>query len=354
MTGQLEFAVNRSVSSPRGVGVGRPDGAQAEHELSEKEGPKCDCDGDISAVQRVSNTAKNPNRAFWVCSKGRDAVDKCGYFKWDDEIAVSGKRNDGFPMRFEDGGAAKRPRTGPRPGSGGSGSKVVSLALEEINAMSALVEPGTMSPDLEAALRELPGVTVVATPRARAFTAGNSSKYIIPFSVLDDSKRLCRTHGVSLESGVPPTVISRLQAFQQVEAHRKVTRKVITQGLDEILPAEMCEKLMEFQWEGIHFALSRGGRCLIGDGTCTTSNMLNELESSFSALWGELTMPTHVCVSIPACSFSRFADILFCFFLFLGRVIQTWVSVRLCKPLQLPAFIATIGLCSLSARARSD
>lgn len=70
---------------------------------------------------------------------------------------------------------------------------------------------------------------------------------------------------ISLDFDVPRTTLERLASYHEQERVREQGGDVVTRALDEILPPTLCSSLMEFQWDGVHFALKRGGRCLIGD-----------------------------------------------------------------------------------------
>ncbi|GLI63788.1 hypothetical protein VaNZ11_006870 [Volvox africanus] len=67
--------------------------------------PSCQCGQ--PCTRRVSNTGKNPGRAFFKCVKPQN--EQCGYFKWEDELGSGGE-----------GGATQTSRSGY--GGGGTGA----------------------------------------------------------------------------------------------------------------------------------------------------------------------------------------------------------------------------------------
>ncbi len=72
-------------------------------------------------------------------------------------------------------------------------------------------------------------------------------------------------HKMKMEYSFPFYIVERLQMLRAAHEARENRGDKVTQPLNEILPVGICEALMEFQWDGVHFALRHGGRCLIGD-----------------------------------------------------------------------------------------
>jgi SWI/SNF-related matrix-associated actin-dependent regulator of chromatin subfamily A-like protein 1 len=141
----------------------------------------------------------------------------------------------------------------------------MSFALEEIDTLSATVNPSELRPAFEVALRAMRGVVVRDVARTEALLDPHRRRFCVPIAKYAAVEKLAAEHATALEVRVPESVLDTLRNYVQKEAHRAATREEIRTGLDDILPAMMCEKLMEFQWEGIHFALQRDGRALIGD-----------------------------------------------------------------------------------------
>jgi DNA topoisomerase-3 len=50
--------------------------------------PNCDCGG--PAATRTSNSARNPGRQFFSCSKPMGDEGRCNFFKWVDALAAAG------------------------------------------------------------------------------------------------------------------------------------------------------------------------------------------------------------------------------------------------------------------------
>jgi SWI/SNF-related matrix-associated actin-dependent regulator of chromatin subfamily A-like protein 1 len=209
--------------------------------------PACLCSEPETAVRKtVAKESANKGRLFWVCAKPRTA--QCKYFEWDDEIQSRHKRLLSGP------GSTTESPTKMRRLSPGS----VTVNLEQIRALSAVITD-RLSPELVAALKSLPNSEV------QKLEGFNQSKIVFPLSELDAVEKLAIKHHVRFSCAVPQNIIRGLRAYERRERTRAAAGDTVTTGLDEILPALMCDKIMEFQWEGIHFALRRGGRCLIGD-----------------------------------------------------------------------------------------
>lgn len=90
---------------------------------------------------------------------------------------------------------------------------------------------------------------------------------IIPVTKILEMENFIRAHapGVEFDYDVPRAVLEQVGKFQSNEEAREASGDVVTRPLDEVLPSKLGSSLMEFQWHGVHFALKRGGRCLIGD-----------------------------------------------------------------------------------------
>jgi SWI/SNF-related matrix-associated actin-dependent regulator of chromatin subfamily A-like protein 1 len=210
--------------------------------------PSCRCSEPEVAVQRtVTRDNANKGRLFWVCAKPRNA--QCNFFEWDDEV-----RKD-----------IKRILAGPSP-TRASPSKVrrlspglLTVVLEEIGTLSTTVTETSISPDFFASLTSISGAT------AQNLDGFNQSKVTFPLAELDNVVDLASRHHLRYACSLPQSVINRLRAHARREKALVAAQDVVTRGPEEILPPSMCEKIMEFQWGGIRFALRRGGRCLIGD-----------------------------------------------------------------------------------------
>lgn len=90
---------------------------------------------------------------------------------------------------------------------------------------------------------------------------------VIPVTKILQMENFIRAHapGVEFDYDVPRAILDQLGKFHSNEEAREVSGDVVTRPLDEVLPSKLGSSLMEFQWHGVHFAMKRGGRCLIGD-----------------------------------------------------------------------------------------
>lgn len=90
---------------------------------------------------------------------------------------------------------------------------------------------------------------------------------VIPITKILQMENFIRAHapGVEFDYDVPRAVLDQLDKFHNNEEAREASGDVVTRPLDEVLPSKLGSSLMEFQWHGVHFAMKRGGRCLIGD-----------------------------------------------------------------------------------------
>ncbi|CDF38923.1 unnamed protein product [Chondrus crispus] len=233
---------------------------------------KCRCGND--AVKRtVRKEGPNKGKNFWVCRKPHG--EQCGWFEWavapasphrdtrkrphsryrEDSFGQQGGSNEtstdiSRAERIHEP-AEKRARHAPQHS--------VSITLEDIDHVSFTITTNGPA-ELKEALQNYEhakvkktnflGVEKVTIPIENTF----SCEAYVEASV--------RTQ---FEYGTPREIICRIIEYRAAENKREEQGGIFTQSLEGVLPEIMCEKLMEFQWEGIHFALKRGGRCLFGD-----------------------------------------------------------------------------------------
>ncbi|GIL87597.1 hypothetical protein Vretimale_14713 [Volvox reticuliferus] len=79
--------------------------------------PACQCGQ--PCTRRVSNTGKNPGRAFFKCARPQN--EQCGYFKWEDELGpgAEGRATQTIRSGYGDGGIGARNGSGSANGNGG-------------------------------------------------------------------------------------------------------------------------------------------------------------------------------------------------------------------------------------------
>lgn len=92
------------------------------------------------------------------------------------------------------------------------------------------------------------------------------NEVMVPYATIHSAGEVLRDkHKMKMEYSFPFHIVERLQMLRSAHKTREKRGDKVTQPLNEILPVAICEALMEFQWEGVHFALRHGARCLIGD-----------------------------------------------------------------------------------------
>lgn len=241
--------------------------AVVEEEVPEK----CQC-GSEPVKRTVRKEGPNKGKQFWVCR--RSPGDQCRFFEWaaaspvrreEQERSLLGLRNPphGHQQRssehgFQNISAEQQSQPAPkRPRHGSTNS--VSITLEDTEHMSFTI--GTSSP---AKLKEV--VKDYEFAKVKKTNLLGIEKVLIPIGkIFFFESYLEANAGTRLDYKIPREMVSRIIEYNTAEKRREERGDVVTHSLEGVLPEVMSEKLMEFQWEGIHFALKRGGRCLIGD-----------------------------------------------------------------------------------------
>lgn len=232
--------------------------------------PTCRC-GHPAKKKSKSTVGPELGKEFFVCSK--PLGEQCGFFEWAGEKSRVPNRLDATGMRGGVGGVAPVNAAMAHPGMDLNGSKssgglikrppasggVVRLELEEADTVSFHLSMSSPK-ELKEAVRKFEGLKISKTGML------GIEKAVLPIEKLDIFEsyigaKACAT----IDCRIPRETLRRVQQFKEAEKRREDSGDVVKQSLDEVLPPIVCEKLMEFQWEGVHFALKRGGRCLIGD-----------------------------------------------------------------------------------------
>lgn len=258
-----------AVSGAPGVAGSRSGSAGGTSTMNEDEdGPKCKC-GNGAVKRTVRKEGPNKGKQFWVCRKAQG--DQCRFFEWADpspsvarvqaaapgfvqDVAVFGQQKraaDGFQHEQPNGAVNKKPRHSLR--------NQISIDLEEIGELSFKLHMN--SPDeLKDTVKQFDKAKITKTNFLGV------EKVVIPIdSIFAFETYIEANAGTQVVHKMPRELISRIIEYRRAENKREEQDDILTRSLEGVLPAVMCEKLMEFQWEGIHFALKRGGRCLIGD-----------------------------------------------------------------------------------------
>lgn len=261
--------VTRPGSAGMAPGASRP-GFMGE---ADEGAPKCRC-GESAVKRTVRKEGPNKGKEFFVCRKPQGG--QCRYFEWASTVVAAARREGGgwnkgkWDGGKRDGRGWERMSRGegkregeqiggvmkrPRSGSGGQ----VEVGLESMDALSFQLGFNS-SDELKAAVKEFEGLKCQKTGFLGV------EKFVVPVDKMTELENyLEATSGVSVVYKIPRTTIARIIAFRDAERKRENSGDVVKTSLDKILPSIMCEKLMDFQWDGIHFALKRGCRCLIGD-----------------------------------------------------------------------------------------
>lgn len=182
----------------------------------------------------TSHTPRNPNRDFWSCEKK-----KCGFFMWLDEpyLRLPGGEN---ALQF----------------------------FQTIipNRLAANFLPGDLPQSFEARILELDGVTVAKSAAAMRRQVGEGARELrVKMRAHGGVESAAVSSGVSIVMSVPDSVLQALEKISLTGAGWHRPDGEVRGELSAVLPAHMCEMLMEFQWEDILFALRRDGRALIAD-----------------------------------------------------------------------------------------
>lgn len=134
------------------------------------------------------------------------------------------------------------------------------ITLEDAEHVSTFIRP-SYAPAVKEAVRKFSASAVAAKK-----TSFGEEKVCIPIEKIIPFETYIQAQvGAELKYEVPRSVLNRLCNYHQLEKKRDHDGDIITRSLEELLPAKLCESLMQFQWYGVNFALKRGGRCLIGD-----------------------------------------------------------------------------------------
>ncbi|KAI0560478.1 Helicase [Gracilaria domingensis] len=224
-------------------------GAFQRTETAPVEPPKCQCDLPASDFI-VRKPGRNQGRKFYTCSKPREK--RCGYFEWAEDVS---KKRTATAAHHSSSNAitaqpAKKQKHNP--------SDVIDMKMEEIDSFKFILY-ARFSQELKDAVKQYEGLRIEKCEMLGA------EQVIIPLEKVYRFESFVKNCvGAAVERDISDDLLRRLMKYFQKENERQ-RREVIKAPLDEILPPLVCEKLMQFQWEGIHFALKRGGRCLIGD-----------------------------------------------------------------------------------------
>lgn len=169
-------------------------------------------------------------------------------------------------MRSADDSLASKPN-GPsdtkriRIGPAANTSREATLAFSLSSSQTIVAKVNsTWNAKLVASMCEIDGVTT------RKTDAVGVEELVVPLRILEVAKTVLKEkHATRMEFSFPPIIVERLRQLQGIREERLKRGDVVTRPLNETLPPSICNALMDFQWEGIHFALRHGGRCLIGD-----------------------------------------------------------------------------------------
>lgn len=265
--------------------------------------PNCRCG--LPATSRVvRKPGPNQNRNFFVCAKPRDQ--QCKFFEWGDRPAApahpAAPENLGHSALATFNRSAAQPGAFKNPGGVPNSSNLQQQnhqpqdepAAKRLKILQQQQQAGKQiglnrqkdqQPiSLNIYLSGVEHVAIALRPllpaevkeAARKFGGGillksgvtEGERLKIPVEKVSAFATYIQAQvavPLSLDFNVPRTTLERLASFHEQERSREQMGDVVTRPLDEILPPMLCSKLMEFQWDGIHFALKRGGRCLIGD-----------------------------------------------------------------------------------------
>lgn len=236
-------------------------------ENGEADATNCKC-GNAAVKRTVRKDGPNKGKEFWVCRKPQG--DQCGFFEWARPSSSSRQQQPtltsvaqetsvgrnkrilgGFDSQGADGSLNKRPRNALR--------SQITIELEEIDTLSFKLHMNSTA-ELKEAVKQFDKARITKTNFLGV------EKVTFPIEGISEFESyMADTVGVGLTFNIPREIVSRVIEYRATEKQREERGDIIKRSLEGILPEFMSEKLMEFQWEGINFALKRGGRCLIGD-----------------------------------------------------------------------------------------
>ncbi|CAN8063132.1 unnamed protein product [Agarophyton chilense] len=211
--------------------------------------PGCQCD--LPAVEyTVKKQGPNRGRKFFVCQLPREK--KCRFFQWADEVGQ--KRSAGAAHQDSSGAVSSHTAKRQKKMTG----TVIDMSMDEIDSFKFIMY-SRFPASLKDAIKQYKGLRIEKCNKLGA------EEVIIPLDKVQHFETLVTTcAGAVVERNISDDLLRRVMKYSEEEIQRQ-KRDLIKTSLDEILPPLMCEKLMQFQWEGVNFALKRGGRCLIGD-----------------------------------------------------------------------------------------
>lgn len=245
----------------RHLSGGMNDSAINGERTGEMETPKCRC-GEAAVKRTVKKKGPNRGREFFVCNKPQ--AEQCRFFEWAAStstgihtIQMRGSRVDqgrrarsNSPDALEEE-VVKRLRSGV--------GVVLELELESIDKLT-FRRGFNWTDEMKRQIKGFQGLECKKTEFLGV------QKVILPIDKVHEFERFVEANlHVTVEYKIPRSCVGSVLAYRESEKRREMSGDVVKVSLDKVLPRIMCDKLMDFQWEGIHFALKKGGRCLIGD-----------------------------------------------------------------------------------------
>jgi GRF zinc finger len=213
--------------------------------------PNCQCLPAKLAFRKTAQTPKNKGRVYWTCPEPFQSDKKCRFFAWEDELK-SGME------KMKSGQTSRSPVMGGQL-TARSSNNVIYMELLTINSLATSLHQTSFKPSVLAAIRELPGARVLKTAEL------DCERVELPLAQLDAIRIIATQNGARFVFDLPPDVIEKLRNYHRKELTRRAAGNAVRHELADVLPPSMVDKLMDYQIAGIHFALDRGGRCLIGD-----------------------------------------------------------------------------------------
>jgi GRF zinc finger len=220
--------------------------------------PNCQCDPPKLAFRKTARTPKNMGRDYWTCSEGYQSDSKCRFFAWADELEGGIQKMRAGPGQTN-ASPSKRPRFCAETGIVRAATDVISVQLHEIDTLSTTLNKRSFKPSILAEIRGLSGARSIKCAEL------DGERVLLPLAQLDAITNFATQNNLRFVLDLPPDVLEKLRTYHQKERDRRTAGNGVKMELEDILPPNMVETLMEYQVAGIHFALDRGGRCLIGD-----------------------------------------------------------------------------------------
>eukprot|EP00754_Rhynchopus_humris_P016026 Rhum_TRINITY_DN14489_c1_g2::Rhum_TRINITY_DN14489_c1_g2_i1::g.92261::m.92261/K14440/SMARCAL1, HARP; SWI/SNF-related matrix-associated actin-dependent regulator of chromatin subfamily A-like protein 1 len=219
-------------------------------------GIKCLCG--TEAAKRVARNSDRGNvgKLFYACKKPKG--ESCKYFKWAPIAEAEAKGITGSNLLYSEKAVSNL-----RMGTTRTTAEKLPVDIQLVGWGDVIPEVGVAGPALQ--------ITFPAQGAEDVVSALTQTHGVAPLHV--DTEQALRIYKLSDYQ----TILSVLKKFPHVDlmVPPPTVFSTVTQEMNRIrptvawdtcsIPKTLQQKLLPFQREGIEYAVSRGGRCLVGD-----------------------------------------------------------------------------------------